>query len=76
MSRSIIVVGPITYAMKGRNLLAHYGFNCRVERVNLSSGRNGCGFGIYVPDRTDEAERILRQAGIPVSGRSGWGGSL
>jgi len=73
VSRPIIVVGPITYAMKGKNLLARHGINCRVERVSLSSAKNGCGFGIFVPYRTDEAERILRQAGIPVSGRSEWG---
>ena len=32
----------------------------------LKSRESGCGYGVYVPQRTDEAERILRDAGVKV----------
>ena len=70
MGKPMIVVGSVTYAMKGRDILARYGIRSSVERIYRSMNGHGCGYGIYVPQRTDEAERILRQAGIPVSGRT------
>lgn len=70
MGKPIIVVGSVTYAMKGRDLLARYGIRSSVERIYRSTNGRGCGYSIYVPQRTDEAERILRQAGIPVTGRT------
>ena len=68
----MIVIGSITYAMKGQTFLAHYGIRSSVERIYRSTGGRGCGYGLFVPYRTDEAERILRQAGIPVSDRVEW----
>jgi hypothetical protein len=68
----MIVIGSITYAMKGQNLLTHRGIRSSVERIYRSTGSHGCGYGLYVPNRTDEAERILRQAGIPISDRVEW----
>lgn len=72
MGRPLIVIGPVTYAMKGRNLLARRGIGCSLERISSAPGANGCGFGLFVPRRTDEAESILRAAGIPISGRTEW----
>ncbi len=72
MGRPLIVIGPITYAMKGRDLLLRHGIGCSVEKMGITPGGSGCAFGLYVPTRTDEAERILRGAGIPVSGRAEW----
>lgn len=69
MGKPMIVVGSVTYAMKGRDILARYGIHSSVERIYRSTNGHGCGYSIYVPQRTDEAERILRQAGISVSGR-------
>lgn len=76
MGRPLIVIGPVTYAMKGRNLLLRHGIGCSVERIGMTLGGSGCAFGLYVPTRTDEAERILRGAGIPVSGRTEWRSGL
>ncbi|HEX3016351.1 MAG TPA: putative Se/S carrier-like protein [Caproicibacter sp.] len=70
MGKPMIVVGSVTYAMKGRDILARYGINSSVERVSRGTNGHGCGYGIYVPQRTDEAERILRNSGVPVSGRT------
>lgn len=69
MGKPLIAVGPITIAQKGRDLLARYGIYASVERTPRSAEFSGCGYSIYVPERTDEAEAILVKAGIKVSGR-------
>lgn len=71
----VIVVGSVTYAMKSRQILFRQGIRCYVERIPPGHG-NGCGYGVYVPERTDAAERLLRDAGIHVLGRSERVGSL
>jgi hypothetical protein len=74
VGKPMILIGSVTYAMKGQRLLAHYGIRSSVERIYHNSDGRGCGYGLYVPVRTDEAERILRQSGIPVAGRDVWEG--
>jgi hypothetical protein len=71
VGKPIIIVGSVTFAIKGRDILAKHGIRSSVERLPHSALGCGCGYGIYVPVRTDEAEQILRMAGIPVSGRAG-----
>ena len=51
--------------MKGTEILCGYGIRSYVERIPKTR-ETGCGYGVYVPDRTDEAERILRENGIRV----------
>ena len=70
MGKPLIVVGSITYALKGRDLLARRGIQAVVERTPRSADSCGCGYSIYVPNRTDEAEWILNRSGIRVSGRA------
>ena len=69
LNRPLILVGSVTYAMKGRDLLMRRGFRVYMERVPKSR-ETGCGYALYVPVRTDEAERFLREAGVRVMGRS------
>ncbi len=70
MDKPVIVVGSVTYAMKGHNILAQHGFQSNVVRVYQSPNGSGCGYGIYVPQSIDRAEALLKQNGIPVSGRA------
>ena len=72
VGKPMIVIGSVTYAMKGQKLLAHYGIRSSVERIYRSSADHGCGYGLFVAQRTDEAEQILRQGGIPVTERTEW----
>lgn len=72
VGKNMIIIGSVTYAMKGQKLLAHYGIRSSVERIYRSTGGNGCGYGLLVPSRTDEAEQMLRQGGIPVAERIEW----
>ena len=68
MGKPVIQVSSVTYAMKSRELLFRYGIKAYVERSTRSS-RAGCGYSLYVPERTDEAEQILRKANIRILGR-------
>ncbi len=68
MNKSLIMVSSITYAMKGRDLLQRRGFRAYVERAPRGAKDAGCGYGIYVPDRTEEAAQLLQEAGISVKG--------
>jgi len=70
VGKPMIMLSSITYAMKSRDILFQYGIKSYVERTPRSSANSGCGYSIYVPNRTDEAEKILRDLGIKVLGRS------
>ena len=72
--KPVIVVSSVTYAMKGRDLLFENGIKGYVERLPRTR-ESGCGYGIYVPAHTEEAERILRDAGIKVFYRTERGAS-
>lgn len=69
MGKSLIMVSSITYAMKSREILNRRGFKAYVERIPQTSQSVGCGYGIYVPDRTEEAVQILLDSGIHITGR-------
>lgn len=72
MGKPLIIVGSVTYAIKGRNILARMGIRSYVERV---PGGN-CQTCLYVPEHTDEAEDILLRYGVRVTGRTERGGTL
>ena len=76
MNKPIIMLHSITYAMKSRDILFQNGIKSYVERTPRSSANSGCGYSIYVPDRTDEAEKILTDLGIKVLGRLERDGSI
>lgn len=68
VGRPLIMMSSITYAMKSRDILFKYGIKSYVERTPKGSNA-GCGYSIYVPERTDEAEKILTGMGIRILGR-------
>jgi hypothetical protein len=70
MSKPVILVSSITYAMKGRDILQKHGIKSSVERTPRTSENTGCGYSIYVSSNADEAELILRQYGIKILGRA------
>ncbi|MGN0479448.1 MAG: DUF3343 domain-containing protein [Hominenteromicrobium sp.] len=72
--KPVIVVSSVTYALKGRDLLFRKGIKAYVERLPRTR-ESGCGYGIYVPVRTGEAEQILREAGVKVFHRTERGAS-
>ena len=70
MGKPMILVSSITYAMKGRDILFKRGIKAYVERTPRTSENIGCGYSIYVPSQTDEAEAILREYGFRILGRT------
>lgn len=70
MGKPMIMVNSITYAMKGRDILFSHGIKSYVERTPRGNEIGGCGYSIYVPERTDEAEKILTDTGIKILGRA------
>lgn len=69
MNKPLIMVSSVTYAMRGKEILAANGIKAYVERLPRSK-ETGCGYGIYVPGQTDRAEQILRGQGLRILGRS------
>ncbi len=70
MGKPLIMISSITFAMKGKELLTKKGFSADLVRTPRHENIGGCGYSIYVPKDTDEAEEILRDAGIKVLGRA------
>lgn len=70
MSKQLIMVSSITYAIKGRDILRAKGFKAYIERTPGQLDRAGCGYSIYVNGDADTAEQLLRSEGIKILGRS------
>lgn len=70
VGKQLIMLPSITYAMKGRAILLNEGISADIERTPKRSGEYSCGYSLYVPHRTDEAEEILKDNGIMVLGRT------
>ena len=70
MGKPLIVVSSVTYAMKSKEILFQKGIRAYVERIPKTRS-TGCGYGVYVPERTDEAEQILRMENIKILDRVG-----
>ncbi len=70
MTKYIISVGTVTYAIKGRDLLRKMGYKVGIERITSGSGIAGCGHSIVLSGDLGDAENILRNAGIKILGIS------
>ena len=68
MGKPLIIVSSVTYAMKARDLLLRHGIRGYVQRVPRTA-ETGCGYGVYVPQGADTAERILRENNFRILGR-------
>lgn len=69
LGKPLIVVGSVTTALRGRDILMRQGVRGYVQRVPRSL-EMGCGYAIYVPQGADRAEQILREHGVRVLGRA------
>ena len=68
MSKPIILVSSVTYAIKSKEILFENGIKAYVERVPKTA-KSGCGYGVYVPKDVDMAETILKEYDIRILGR-------
>ena len=65
---NLLLVSSVTYAIKSRELLLQSGIRGYVQRIPKTA-ETGCGYGIYVPQNADAAEKILQDNHIRVLGR-------
>lgn len=68
MSKKLIMVTSITYAMKSKQILANSGIYSDIERTPKNKSTDACGYSLFVPKRSDEAMQILKAHGIKVLG--------
>ena len=65
MYLTIIGVGSVTNAMRGKDLLEKKGIRAYIQRK--TEVENGCGYRLTVYDHGERAVALLRQAGIRVN---------
>lgn len=70
MNNELILVPSVTYAMKAKSILDKHSIRSYIQRTPKSVQVNSCGYCLFVPDKADEAEVILRRNGVRVLGRA------
>lgn len=70
MNKELVLLPSVTYAMKAKNILDKSGIRAYIQRTPRNTGINSCGYCLFVPKMTDEAEMILRKNGIRILGRA------
>lgn len=69
MNKRLLMVKSITFAMKGRTILAKSGISAAVQRTPKTLETESCGYCIAVPAQAEEAALgILADSGIVVTG--------
>lgn len=66
MTKTLLILNSITYAMKGRDLLRAHRIKADITRVSKSETLYGCGYGLSVDREHEQARKILARAGIKV----------
>ena len=70
MKNELILVPSVTYAMKAKSILDQYQIRSYIQRTPKNTGVKSCGYCLFVPNRADEAEKILREKGVRILGRA------
>lgn len=70
MKKELILVPSVTYAMKAKSILDQYKIRSYIQRTPKNTGIKSCGYCLFVPEKADEAEELLRSKGIRVLGRA------
>ena len=70
MQKELILLPSVTYAMKAKSILDQYHIRSYIQRTPKHTGIKSCGYCLFVPQRTDEAEQRLRENGVRVLGRA------
>ena len=70
MKNELILLPSVTYAMKAKSILEQYQIRSYIQRTPKNVNIKSCGYCLFVPNRSDEAEKILRNNGIRVLGRA------
>ncbi|MGN0453074.1 MAG: putative Se/S carrier-like protein [Ruminococcus sp.] len=74
MENRLIMLSSITHAVRAKNVLATFGIHAYVQKTPKINNANSCGYSVFVPQRADEAERILTEKGFTILGTTGRSG--
>ena len=66
MKKTLWLVGSVTSAMRGRELLNRHGFHAYIEKLPRDLQSSGCGYGIYVTEKSEKAEELLLRSGFTI----------
>ena len=58
MKNDLILLPSVTYAMKAKSILEKYQIRAYIQRTPRNTPIKSCGYCLFVPERTDEAEKI------------------
>lgn len=70
MDRPLIMLSSVTHAMRGKQLLIKNGIIADIVRTPKTAQNRSCGYSLFVPRRTDEAEEMLKRNGFKILGRT------
>lgn len=70
MGENLLVIGPITSAMKSRDILSSHGISSSIIRTPQGIGFKSCGYSLYIPSGIHQALSILNGSGISVAGKT------
>lgn len=70
MNNELILLPSVTYAMKAKSILDKYKIRSYIQRTPRNTPIKSCGYCLFVPEKTDEAEKLLRKSGVRVLGRA------
>ncbi|MFI3324974.1 MAG: putative Se/S carrier-like protein [Clostridia bacterium] len=65
MKEKLIIVGSITYALKAKDILLKHGIKSYIER-NTKTREYGCGYSIFIPNKFEQAETLLREFNVKI----------
>lgn len=71
MDRPLIMLSSVTHAMRAKQILVKSGIVADIIRTPKTANNPSCGYSVYVPKRTNEAEEILKEKGFKILGRAG-----
>ncbi len=66
MSRPVLLVSSVTFAIKGQNILREHGISSKIIRNADLRALSGCGYGIYAMADPHRAQSILSRGGVEV----------
>lgn len=68
MSKQMIMVSSITYAMKAKSLLKNYNIYVDIIKTSKHTAQNGCGYSLIVNKDLDKVIEILKKNNIKIIG--------
>ncbi len=64
MKQYVLVMGSITHAMRGRDLLRRGGYQVFMQRTSNQIDRLGCSYSLHVKGELEEIMQALGRGGL------------